>query len=196
MKCAFCNNHVHDELIKKILFISLMYILSFFCFRLPAYAISPSQFPYRSKIVSNFQDGVPARVSLGADSIAKTSPDGPSVRVYDDKGIETQFVILPRARTLPAQKQILLNTMLYTYDNTGEVIELENPDPGVFLRTFVIHTPTRNFKRKTTLLVSSDRLNWKPIATDILFDYSSRINFKRTSLSFSPTQARYFRIEL
>jgi hypothetical protein len=84
----------------------------------------------------------------------------------------------------------------YSQSAEGDTIVLQRPqDTGPFWE-LTVQTPARDFHKAVRLQASHDRVTWSEVTTDALFDFSSRIDVRKTTLTFPETDTPYLRLLL
>jgi hypothetical protein len=59
-----------------------------------------------------------------------------------------------------------------------------------------IQTTDRDFKKRAVLSTSRDKKTWRVAAEDAIYDFSSRVDLRKTRIEFKKTDDRYFRLKL
>ena len=91
-------------------------------------------------------------------------------------------------------RQVAFNhaSQIIQKENTGEegdTIVLQRPkDAGPFWE-LTLQTTARDFHKTVRLQASHDRATWVEVTTDALFDFSSHIDVRKTTLAFTATDA-------
>jgi hypothetical protein len=57
-------------------------------------------------------------------------------------------------------------------------------------------TPDRDFNKRAVLEASSDGKTWRKVAEDAIYDFSSRVDLRKTRIEFKKTNDRHFRLTL
>ncbi|MFH1023008.1 MAG: DUF3999 family protein [Planctomycetota bacterium] len=144
--------------------------------------------------------GSVAAVGLDGEMYAGTGDDFPDIRLLDDAGRETPFVLRVRReeRTAEVETAVEMETISFEKqpDNRVEVtFRRKNPD-----RTPVcaeIRTTLRNFEKQVRMSGSADRKEWKVLAEGRpVFDYSRYIDLANKRVEFAPGAWAYYRLEI
>ncbi len=84
----------------------------------------------------------------------------------------------------------------YSESDGGETLVLRADAGAVPLNALRFETRSCDFQRRVTVESSADGEAWTPQAEGLFFDLSSRYDFRRDRIDFSPTDARWFRVRM
>ncbi len=164
---------------------------------LAALAAEPEQFAWRAPVEGDLPADAPARIDLNAEVIRHTRPGFVDLRIFDDEGTETPYVIHSRRKWHVKGESFAYEVVDYGLEDGVETLVLKRPDEvtGV-IDEVVIDTGARDFRRAVEVAASDDRERWTVIASDMVFDFTSRVNLRRTVLPVEPSSARFLRLKL
>jgi hypothetical protein len=166
-----------------------------------AASVQPSQFRHQAGIEDGFTPDAPARVTLTEGVISKTSRAFSDLRLFDDKGLETPYVIYEEI--VPGERETTFQFKVRSFDTDGDqvVVILERPENEKAYDRIDISTPARDFKKNVEVYTSSgsgDGLpgEWQMLASDTVFDFTSRIDLRKTRFQVGSTSSRYLKLVL
>ena len=158
------------------------------------HAAVPADLRFLAPVSADAPPDVPVRLPLPRQVIAATTATFSDVRLFDDQGLETPYVI--HAQRATPSHAFTFQVLSYSQSAEGDTIVLQRPqDTGPFWE-LTVQTPARDFHKTVRVQASHDRTTWSEVATDALFDFSSRIDVRKTTLTFPETDAPYLRLLL
>lgn len=166
-----------------------------------ASAAEPSWFEWRAPVEGEIQADHPVRVDLPADVLAATDASA-DLRLFDERDREVPFVIYEHKAPARLKEAVALKVVGYAEAGTGQYVLLEVPEDAGPIDRLRVTTPERDFAATLTLSASGERLplddsRWQAVTQDALFDYSSRVDLRRTEIPLAtPVTARYLRVGL
>ncbi len=157
-------------------------------------AAVPTDLRFLAPIVGVLTPDVPVRLPLPRQVIAATAPGFADLRLFDDQGLETPYVVY--AQSAPPSYTFAFEVLSYSHSEEGDTIVLQRPpDTGPFWE-LTVQTTARDFHKAARLQASPDRATWVEVTTDALFDFSSHIDVRKTTFAFAETDAPYLRLVL
>lgn len=161
-----------------------------------ALAAERSEFHLKAPITGTEESAVPVRLTLSREVLAETARGFTDMRLFDDLETEIPYVIYTQHRPkLPSAYFKWKVTDYQTADSTQTII-MERPKKGGAFNTVTLETTVRDFHKDIKIYISDDRRLWKPIATGTIFDFSSHINLRKTTLKLPVTDTRYLKVIL
>lgn len=158
------------------------------------HAAVPTDLRFLAPVLGEFTPEVPVRLPLPRQVIAGAASDFADVRLFDDQGLETPYVIY--AQNSPPSYPFPFQVLSYSQSEAGDAIVLQRPqDTGLFWE-LTVQTTARDFHKAVRLQASHDRATWDEVTADAIFDFSSRIDVRKTTLAFPETDAPYLRLLL
>ena len=158
------------------------------------YAAVPTDLRWFAPIVGDLTPNMPVRLPLPQQVMTATQSGFTDLRLFDDQGLETPYVIY--AQSVPPSSTFVFKVLSYNQSDAGDTIILQRPqDTGPFWE-LTVQTTRRDFHKVVHLQASHDQLTWVEMTTDVLYDFSSRIDLRKTSLAFPETDAPYLRLSL
>ena len=184
---------------------ALLFSVAFLCLLIPnaaqdpcafAGATAPSEFRYTTSIEGDFQEGIPAEVTLPAHIIEKTAYDFSDLRIYDDRGEEVPYVIHMERCPAVVPNRFAFKVLSYDSGENADTIVLEQPDPTQPFNSVEIATSAQDY-RKTVQVESGRSLgNWTLVGEDAIFDFSSKINLRRNRIDLPVCDAPFLRLTI
>jgi hypothetical protein len=161
-----------------------------------AQPLSPANFRYRADLTGELQANTLYQVPLTAEFLRRSEAGLADVRLYDQSGREIPYAIVPHR--LPPEAVPTCSLQVVAYDQAGSVAELtvKVPDTCPNVAEITLNVADRDFKKHVTVEASDDRKVWQPVAEDVIYDFTSQVDLRRTTLQFAPTEARYLRLTL
>lgn len=167
-----------------------------------AWGIDRSPFLFRADLKGMNSPGNFVQVPVNKDVFAGTTNGFADLRLFDDQGKETPFVVMDT--TLPEQPVEFFNFKIVSYQQASgtETLIVENPVSPPTCWEMDIRTANRDFNKMIRIEARNDTVDggglvtetWRDIFSDSIFDFSSRINVRKTSIKFPETTAKFFRI--
>ncbi|GAK55665.1 hypothetical protein U27_02499 [Candidatus Vecturithrix granuli] len=173
----------------------VFFFLIGWCWVSGSFAAERSEFEYFLPLEGAGEVDAPVRVALAPEVITLTSNQFADLRVFDDQGQETPFIIYTQ-QPVPA---IAFDWQVLSYQSSAgmQTVVLERP---AHIRGTVkelgVDTPNRDFEKELEIFASADQQSWKSLTRAVIFDFSSRINLRKTHLEFPATTAKYLKIQV
>lgn len=159
-----------------------------------AHAAIPATLRFAAPVVGPLAPDTPVRIPLPAQVMSAAASGLSDLRLFDEHGGETPYGISPH-RTLPASA-FVFRIVAYQPLDGGASLVLQRPQEAGPFWELTLHTSARDFHKTVQFQVSQDAQVWTDALTDTLFDFSSQIDVRRTTLSFPETDAPYVRLLL
>ncbi|HBF67596.1 MAG TPA: hypothetical protein DDW36_04195 [Candidatus Magasanikbacteria bacterium] len=161
-------------------------------------AFDTSAWQYRKPItLENSSNATIAEVTFDNDVFNHAAADLRDVRIVDDKGVETSYVLsLDQSKTKEVSRSVRVESKGQSTDGQYTFLLLDfgaQPDPH---NRVTLLTDTKNFRRVLTVEESSERISWRKIAEPFIYGYSSDFDTQDTTVSYPTTQARYVRLTI
>jgi len=131
-----------------------------------AAAAEPRVFTHTAAVSGTTTPLLPMRVPLPPAMMRLTNGDVSDVRLFDDQGAETPFVLHPRAAGSDREASITLELLDYQREGDVETLVLRPPvrttgaPPVGPLHLLELVTDARDFRRPVTIATSADRVTW------------------------------------
>lgn len=159
-------------------------------------AATPSDFPAVATVTGEFSPDIPVRVPLTAEVFSRARPDLGDLRVFDDLGRETPYVIY--LQTVARRAPVSFHFEIVTYNRMEEAEEftlLRPRNAGPFHEIEFVIQGT-DFHKRVEVSAGSHATAMAPVASDVIFDFSSRVNLRKTRVSLPETDAAAVQVTL
>lgn len=158
--------------------------------------LTPKDFPYCADVSGQTSANALYRVHLTGGVLEKCSACCADLRLLGANGNETPFVVIENVAPPEPQEKYPLEITDYAGSSSGAVVTMRLPEKHRPVTVIEIHTPDKDFKKRAALSASRDGKIWRPIAEDAIYDFSSRVDLRKTRIEFTKTNDRYFRLKL
>jgi hypothetical protein len=159
-----------------------------------------SQFKYISKVNGSFIPGSPARIVMGSEIIWRTSLDFSDLRLFDSRGQEAPYVIYRQKRPGRSAESFSFKVKEFIPGEKKSWIVLERPAKTGPFNRLDIKTPAKDFERKVMIDVGTRAgrgpITWRQVKEDRIFDYSSQVDLRKTTVDLGPTDSNFVRLRL
>lgn len=160
-------------------------------------ALIPNKdFQYCADLSGNIQRGALHHVRLRGDVLEKCSASCGDLRVFSADGAEVPFVLIESLTPPEPQETYALEITDYAEHGADSVITFRLPEKHRAVTFIELNTRDTDFKKRAALSSSSDGKTWRPLAGDVIYDFSSQVSLRKTRIEFKKTDARYFRLKL
>ena len=157
-------------------------------------SLGQPDFPYCADLSGAVRPGGLAGVTLAGDVLEQCTPVFDDLRLFDSHSREIPFVVLENSRPAEPQEEYALEMTDYHETAGKAVIIAQLPETHRSVSVIEINTPDRDFKKGILLESGRDGRTWRVVSRDVLYDFSSRVNLRKTRIEFPKTADRYFRL--
>lgn len=139
-------------------------------------------------------------VRLDAEVHAATRDGWPDLRVFDDQGQETPFVLDSATRETYRTQTVTCRSKIASLQETPDggllvVVELEKDE--LTPTSIVIHSPLRDFERRVEVSGSADGKDWKPLGPQsLVYDYTRFADVRNETITIPQNDCRKFRLAI
>jgi hypothetical protein len=133
------------------------------------------------------------RVTLDAPVLERSAAEGDDIRVFDEKGHEIPCVIIVH-RALPAPEPRELE--ITDYDQAARTITARFTGAAETVNTITLDIPDDNFRRRCLVQGSNDGVSWRTLRQGLIYDYTSEVNLRSTSIAIPESGFRWYRIAI
>lgn len=120
------------------------------------------------------------------------------LRLADANGREVPFMVKQETRIDADTGRAEVASELLSLEREGNSVSLilrQTGDPLVPVSEVVLDTPDRDFDKTASVYVSSDRKNWRQVASGLpFFDYSRVVDLTNRRLEFPASTESYFKV--
>jgi hypothetical protein len=176
----------------------LVFIISLCTAGMPVAAAPPTprDFQYCTEVAGQTKTGALYGVHLTGDVLERCSIGCVDLRLFGPAGQEVPFVVIEDVAPPEPQEKYPLEITDYTPSGTEAVITMKLPEKRRPVTVLEIQTTDRDFKKRAVLSTSRDNKTWRVAAEDAIYDFSSRVDLRKTRIEFKKTEDRYFRLRL
>ncbi len=159
-----------------------------------AQAVELTEFLYTTQIENNFAPNVLSCLPLSKDIVSETHNKFSDLRVFDDLGRETPYVIYDERK--PSRKIKTFTFKVVSYHDTDGLTEIvvARPKSGASFSSIQFITLNSDFKKTVKIIGSSDRKTWEDVASETIFDFTSRIDLRKTTIKMLEVDYSYLKI--
>lgn len=156
-------------------------------------ALTPNDFRYQAPLTGAVRPTSVCMVALPTEVLQKAvSLD--DFRLFGPDRQEVPFV-LHRAEVDQAE-QYQLKILAYDDKESSALVTVELPDKHQPIDELELATDARDFRTTVTVTGSQDRRQWRQLAKEAIYDFSSQVDLRKTRISLPSTDYRYLRLLL
>jgi hypothetical protein len=180
--------------VKKILFVMLM--LFSLPFAATGAALLPDDFQYCADITGQLKNDSLYQVPLNGHILEKCSAGLQDIRLFDAARKEVPLVVIAEDRPAETSETYPLEITGFSREGSSQIITMKLPEKHRAITLINLTIADRDFKKKARLEGSNDSRKWAILADDVIYDFSSQIDLRKTKLSFSRSDYRWYRLRL
>jgi hypothetical protein len=180
---------------KKSLFIFLLIAFLFPVLSANAAGLKPENFSHTANIQGEVIKGSMYRVSLSGDVLQHCTRNCRDIRVFDQEGREVPYAVLEN-RIERRKEAYPVELIGFQEDVTGATVTMKMPDRFEPVNNLTIGTTDRDFRTEAALYGSEDRTSWSPVTEDVLYDFSSQVDLRKTRITFPTSGYKYYMLHL
>lgn len=160
------------------------------------WALQPGEFRFFSEVRGPFPANEGVHLPLGAQILSRIKADFSDIRLLDDRGLEIPTIVQEQSR--PKKLPISFAFKILSYDTRGawEEILLEKPKEVENFHEVELVTGASDFKKQVVVETSADGKKFEEVLSDMIFDFSSKVDLKKTLLKLPLTAMPYLRLRL
>jgi hypothetical protein len=161
------------------------------CFE--AIAADMSTFSYQADIKGNSWKNTPVALRLPSDVIFRTGSSLNDLRIFDETGHETPYVIYPSRR--PQQTEESFSWEITGYDKSGNLREIMLKRPkgiGAF-RDIELITPDTDFMKQIEVYAFKNG-QFQQVGTGMVYDFSKEVRLRNTTIKTAIIDADVIKI--
>lgn len=147
-----------------------------------AQAVEMTEFRYTTQIENDFTPNALNCLPLNKEIVSETHNNFSDLRIFDDLGRETPYIIYRERK--PQQEIKTFNFKVISYQDADGIIEIviERPKSGTSFNSIQFITSNSDFKKSVSIMGSPDRNEWNDIASEAIFDFTSRVDLRKTNI--------------
>jgi hypothetical protein len=153
-------------------------------------------FQYYADLPDSLKPNQLYQVPLSPDLLKQCRIDCTDLRVLDLEGREIPYVILKNAFSPEPAKTYDLTIKNYASETDSATLTLELPKQHEPIEQLDLDITGRDFTKRATVYGSDNGRDWRRLAEDAVYDFSSQVDLRKTSISFEKTDHRFYRLKL
>ena len=159
---------------------------------------TPQVFQRAAALAGPPASGKPVRVPLPRSVLAYAGRGLVGLRLWDQADREVPWVAYPEIASASNPQTFLFSVVSHesARERGRHTYVLEKPTGVKSCLRLVFDTRNLDFAKRVSVETSPDARTWTTVLTDLVFDFSSRIALRRTSLATPPLSERYLRVSL
>jgi len=155
-----------------------------------------TDFEAMASVMGELTPNVPVRVPLTPAILTKARPTFADIRLYDDHGLETPYVIYRQTTIRQAPVSFEFDVVSYQQTGSTEELTLRRPNQGGPFVELELDIAGADFNKRVEVAAGAHLAMLQPVANDVIFDFSSRVDLRKTRVRFAETDASFVRITL
>lgn len=156
----------------------------------------PDEFRFKAHMTGEKKVAVPVRVTLPKAVIENSDVDFNDIRIFDDRGMETPYIIYEESRLAPPPRSFTWKVVDYEVKQAIQSVVLERPKGAGTVADLNLITKARDFNKGIKILSSPDKLSWRLISAGAVFDFSSQIDLRKTGVRISDPGDPFLKVVL
>lgn len=161
-----------------------------------AFAASSQRLSHFAKIKPGLSAGSPARLHLPGEIISLTASGFADLRLFDENGSETPYVIRQRHRPGENPRPHTFELVSYQKYDTGSELIFKADDDLPSIDRLRINTFAKNFEKQVQVSISDDGVASRRVAEDVIFDYSAVVDLAKVDIDIPRSSAKYFHLRI
>lgn len=157
---------------------------------------APTNFEAMANVTGEFTPNVPVRVPLTQAVLSKARATLADIRILDSHGRETPYVIYEQTTIRQTRVSFEFEVVAYRQTDGTEELTLRRPDQGGPFSELELDIAGTDFSKRVEVTAGADIGMLQPVANDVIFDFSSRVDLRKTRVRFTETDAPIVRVTL
>ncbi len=158
--------------------------------------LTPADFPYCADVSGQLTTNSLYQVHLPDEILEKSAAGNEDLRLFGPGGKEIPSVIIEEDRPAETVETYSLEIAEYSAGASAAVVTVKLPEKRRPISVIEIDTPDRDFKKQVKLEGSRDKKIWQALADDVIYDFSSQVDLRKTRIAFLKSDFRYYRLRL
>jgi hypothetical protein len=118
------------------------------------------------------------------------------LRLFDDRGRATPFAVREDREAGEEAWRFPFEVQSYSWEGVRTEVVARKPSEARFYDEVEVRTEARDFKKTVRLQASGDGREWRDLATDLVFDFSSRFDLRKTAIALPRTEDALLKVIL
>ncbi len=157
---------------------------------------SPSDFRFIATVDGKSSPNEPISIPLSREIILEAKHNFVDVRVFDDTGLETPYVIYKQTQAHETPKSYVFEIVSYDNIEGSDEFLLKRPPGAPSIREIELQIAGKDFKKRIQVEAGLSPQAMKEIAANTIFDFSSRLTLRKTTVHIPETNADFLRLRL
>ena len=153
-------------------------------------------FQYCADLRGAFKGNALYMLHLSGGIIEKSRARFTDLRLFNARGKEIPYVIINEDYPGEPVQTYALEITDYSSDSTSALITAKLPKGHRPISSIELKIDDRDFHKKVLLSGSSDMQSWRVLAEAGIYDFSSQVDLRNTTIPFQQSRERYYRLKL
>lgn len=182
-------------MVTRALLLSLaIFIISFIANEAFA-GLIPENFTHTAEIQGDTAKGSLYRAHLTGDILQSCIRNCGDIRLFDADNREVPYVIL-ETKIDHERESYEVELLEFQENQGGAVLTLKMPDKSDQINNLKIDTPNRDFRIDIIIYGSNDQNSWSSIVSDVIYDFSSQVDIRKTEIRIPPLCFKYLMLKM
>ncbi len=157
--------------------------------------LMPENFTHAAEVQGNTVEGNLYRVQLTGDVLQHCERNCEDIRLFDADMHEVPYVLL-ETKIDRRRESYNIELLSFLEDSNGAVLTMKMPDNADQINNLKIDTPSRDFRVDVILYGSNDKNSWSSMVTDVIYDFSSQVDIRKTEIRFPKLHFKYLMLKM
>lgn len=157
--------------------------------------LGPENFTHRAQIQGDTARGNLYRIHLAGDILQHCVRNCGDIRLFDADSHEVPYVIV-ETKIDHKRESYDVELIDFKEDPDGAALTLKMPDKSDQINNLKINTSNRDFRIDVTLYGSDDRNNWSSVMSDVIYDFSSQVDIRKTEIRTPALHFKYLMLKM
>lgn len=166
------------------------------CTQAYAARLQPSNFQYSAITQTGIKAGAFYRIDLPSDVLRGCAPGQPDIRLFSPDGAEVPYSLVKAEYLKKADETYTAEITAYNSDSREAVLEFKINGDFLPVNSVELSVADKDFRKNAELYASSDGKTWRHLRSGVIYDYSSQVDLRRTSLEFPRSSYKFYRLKL
>lgn len=157
---------------------------------------TPAYFTQAASVSGSLTPSKLYLIPLSAEVMRAARPDLGDLRLYDVKNQEVPFVVLRHEASRQEGAVKTLSIKGYSPGISEAVLTLKADKPIASAVEISLNIADQDFRKTAEVSVSTDGQAWEHVASEPIYDFSSQVDLRKTSLILPGVDALWFRVKI
>jgi hypothetical protein len=159
---------------------------------------TPRDFTHKGALGQTPSGGQPVRVLLPKEALMVCNMDLSDLRLFDDKGSEVPYAIFEERHPEKTAQRFDFAIEAYKEEQQGQraiiTIKRQPRDKAGPYNKLFFSVTQRDFQKRIKIEASDDGKDFRALTEDTIFDFSSKIDLRKTTIDLPSIGAPYLKI--